>query len=142
VVAGPGLTVDVGVQLGDRVAVYVRAQATGFGSPGSPFVSQAAWYAVAEWTPHRWLSLGTGVGYEMLAPPAQNNGPGPVRDDGPHWSGLSVPLIVGFNLFESGDPNRVRRTALRVGLEGAGGVDPSTDAFGWHVALGLGIAWM
>jgi hypothetical protein len=49
---------------------------------------------------------------------------------------------MGFNLFESGDPNRVRRTAFRVGLEAAGGVEPSTDAFGWHLALGLGVAWM
>ena len=141
VVGGPGFTVDAGVQVRDLVAIYVRAEASGFGSSGSPFVSMAAGYAVAEWTPFRWISLGTGLGYEILAPSSTCNGMGPCPD-GPHWSGLSVPLIMGFNLFESGDPNRVRRTAFRVGLEAAGGVEPSTDAFGWHRALGLGVAWM
>ena len=125
------------------MALYARAQAIGFGSPGSPFVSQAAGYAVAEWTPKRWISLGTGLGYEMLAPPAGCNGPetGPCPE-GPHWFGLSVPLIAGFNLLESDDPNRVRRTALRIGIEGAGGVDLSTGAIGWHAALSLGLALM
>jgi hypothetical protein len=143
IVAGPGLQVDVGAQLGDRVAVYARAQAIGFGPPVSPFVSQAAGYAVADWTPRRWISLGTGLGYEMLAPPAGCNGTGTAGcPEGPHWFGLSVPLIVGFNLLESGDPNRVRRTALRIGIDGAGGVDLSTGAIGWHAALSLGLALM
>ena len=143
IVVGPGLLIDVGVQLGDSAAVYARAQAIGFGTPGSPFVAQAAGYAVGEWTPKRWVSLGTGLGYEMLAPPAGCNGTGTgACPEGPHWFGLSLPLIAGFNLLESGDPNRVRRTALRIGIEGAGGVDLSTGAIGWHAALNLGLALM
>jgi len=72
----------------------------------------------------------------------QSNGPGPVSDDGPHWSGISVPVIVGFNLFESGNPNPFGGPRFASAWKGRGVVDPSTDAFGWHGALSLGVAWM
>jgi hypothetical protein len=65
-----------------------------------------------------------------------------VLGDDPHWYGLSVPLIVGFNVFASHEPRRIQRPVLRIGLEWAGGVDLSTAAFGWHLALSLGIALM
>jgi hypothetical protein len=139
-VGGVGFTVDAGVQAGDLVAFYLRVQASDFGHP--PFASEAASYAIAEWTPRDWASLGTGLGYEMLAPPPTCNGIGPCGSDYPHWSGLSVPVLVGFNLFASGDPSRIRRVALRIGLEGAAGVSLLTEAIGWHMGLNLGLALM
>jgi hypothetical protein len=118
----------------------LRAQASGFGAP--PFASEAAAYGIAEWTPLHWFSLGSGLGYEMLAPRPTCHGMGPCSVDYPHWYGLSVPFLVGFNLVQMRYAAGVQRAAIRLGLEGALGLDPSIEAYGWHMAMSLGLALM
>jgi hypothetical protein len=150
VVAGGGFTVDAGVELGDGAAVYLRLQAADFGP--KPFATEAAGYAMAEWIPLRWLSVASGLGYELLAPPNVFNcptGPGAAaecasiaRADYPHWSGVSLPLVLGFNVLEVRVPDRGTRAAVRVTLEGAGGVSLATFAYGWHAGANLAFALM
>ncbi len=150
VVAGGGVTIDAGAQFGDRAALYLRLQAADFGP--KPFATEMAAYAMGEWLPVSWLSLASGVGYELLAPPnVFNCGVGPVADaecaaiaraDYPHWSGVSVPLVVGFNVLTIRMGDRRTRAVLRITLEGAGGVSPVTLAYGWHAGAGLSVALM
>jgi hypothetical protein len=150
VVAGGGFTVDAGAQLGDRAAMYLRLQAADFGP--KPFATEMAAYAIGEWLPVQWLSLASGVGYELLSPPNEFNcgvGPGAAaecaamaRADYPHWSGVSVPLVVGFNVLTLRMPDRVTRAAVRITLEGAGGISPVTFAYGWHAGASLAVALM
>jgi hypothetical protein len=129
----PTLVVDLGVQLGDRWALF--GHATGG--------SALAWnlggaYLVGEWTPLRWISVGTGVGYaswnswNLCGCDAQRS----------EWSGISVPLLIGFNLGGGRREAATRRAALRLGLEGVGGYDASTETAGWHGGLAFGGAWM
>jgi hypothetical protein len=140
IVAGGGVAVDLGVELGDAAAVYVRGEGSGFGAP--PFASDAAVYLVGEWTPRHWLSVASGLGYELMAPPAMCNGFGGCGTDYPHWTGLSVPLILVFNVLQVRLPDGVHRAAVRIGLEGAAGLSPSTDAYDWHATATLGVALM
>ncbi len=112
----PTLQLDLGVRINRYVSVYARGE---FGT--IVLAGQAAAYAIAEWTPIPRLSLGTGIGVDAMA----------AWGDGP-WSGVSIPLILGF------DVARWNRNALRIGLEAAGGLDPSTSFCGGHAALTFG----
>jgi hypothetical protein len=125
----PTVVVDVGVQLADPWALYGRV------AGGSALVShQGEAYLIGEWTPRRWISLATGIGVDYLGAPQ----PGPIRGD---WAGVSVPLLVGFNV-DCPPPEGARRSALRLGLEGAAGSEPGTGVPGWHVGAAFGGAWM
>ena len=123
--ASPGLVLDLGLQITERAAFYVRAEAASL-----LLTNQAAAYAVFEWTPQRWVSLGTGAGYDGNATFGTNT-----------WSGPSIPLIVGFNFLGAG-----AKSGMRLGLEAAGG--PGTlagvaqNVFGWHTAISYGGVWM
>jgi hypothetical protein len=112
----PTLTLDLGVRINRYVSVYARGE---FGT--IVVAGQAAAYAIAEWTPVPRVSLGTGIGADAMA----------AWGDGA-WSGVSIPLIAGF------DVARWNRNALRIGLETAGGLDPSTSFYGWHAAVTFG----
>jgi hypothetical protein len=128
----PTLVVDLGAQLGDEWALYGHA-----GAGTAMFFNQAEAYLIGEWTPRRWISVGTGLGVDAMSLwgfcDCQD-----VRKD---WNGASLPLLVGFN-FGRPDPQRARRAALRLAFEGAGGVEPATGTIGWHGGLSFGGAWM
>jgi hypothetical protein len=83
IVAGPGVEIDVGVQLREEVAIYERLKGVVFCSRPSSFACEAAGYVIAEWLPSPWVYLASGIGFEMLAPPGSSNGPvapsGPLR---------------------------------------------------------------
>jgi hypothetical protein len=140
-VGGGGFAIDAGLQLGDTAAVYLRAEASGLAPPG--IGPDLAGYAVAEWTPRYWISLGSGLGYEDLGPAGSNHGFYPVRDEHPpHWTGVSVPVLVTFNLLQLRLPDEAYRAAIRLGLEGAAGVSPANGATDWHLCVSLGAALM
>jgi hypothetical protein len=125
---GPGPALDLGVQLGDQVALYLRGE-LGY----ALFAVDAATYAIGELTPISWLSIGTGMGYEAME-----------AGLGDTWTGPTVPLIIGFNIG-SDDPGRARRVKLRLTLEGAAGpgqFQSGITDWGFHGAIGLGAAWM
>jgi hypothetical protein len=128
----PTLVVDLGDQFGDEWALYGHA---GVGT--ALFFNQAEAYLIGEWTPRRWISVGTGLGVDAMSLFGFCDCQG-VRKD---WSGASLPLLVGFN-FGQPDPQQARRAALRLAFEGAGGVEPATGTIGVHGGLSLGGAWM
>jgi hypothetical protein len=124
-----GLVLDFGVQIDDAVAAYVRGEFASI-----LFSNQLAAYVIAEWTPRRWISIGTGFGYDAM-----------LTAYTPAWGGPSVPLVLGFNFGRTVAPG-ARRRVLRLGLEAAGGIggleDGPSSVFGWHTALSFGGAWM
>ncbi len=138
-VHGFGAQGSFGVELGEHRALYARGQF----STADWGLQEAAAYAVGEWTPIPVVSLGSGIGYEVLEPPGSSNALYPSAG-GPtaHWDGLSVPLLVGVNLHDWRAPDGVTRTVLRLGIEGALGISLTTQATGWHSALSLGVALM
>jgi hypothetical protein len=112
----PTLHVDLGVRINRYFSIYARGEA------GTIILaSQAAAYGIFEWTPVPRLSLGTGIGWDGMA-----------VWQGTGWSAVSIPLIAGF------DVTRWNRSALRIGLEVAPGLDPSTSTYGWHAAITFG----
>ena len=128
----PTLVVNLGVQFGDKAAVYAHVEG------GSLlFMNQGGAYLVGEWTPDRQVSLGTGLGYESM-----NNesccGSDSVRNE---WSALSVPLLINFKLGAP-PPEKARRADLRLGLEAAAGLEPSTGTLGGHWGIAFGGTWM
>jgi hypothetical protein len=128
----PTLVIDLGVQLGDDWALY------GHAAGGSLlFLNQGEAYLVGEWTPRRWVSFGTGIGYDGMSVELVCDCQG-TRSN---WSGVSVPLLIGFN-FGSPRADQARRAFWRLGFEGAGGVEPATGTLGWHGGLAFGGAWM
>jgi hypothetical protein len=131
---GPGLALDLGAQLGDHAAVYVRGET----STIFPFTLQAAGYVIGEWTPVRRFSIGSGLGYEMMLRYCQGC---TSAEPNPNWAGVSFPLILGLNVGAIA-PARATRTFLRIGLEGAVGYEASTGTVGWHSMLSAGVAWM
>jgi hypothetical protein len=104
---GPGLALDLGAQLGDHAAVYVRGEA----STIFPFTFQAAGYVIGEWTPVRRFSIGSGLGYEMMLSYCQGC---TSLEPNPNWAGVSFPLILGLNIGAIA-PARATRTFLRIG---------------------------
>lgn len=137
-VFAPGLTLDLGAQLRRGVAVYLRASAATL-----LLLNQASVYGVVEYSPSDVLSLGTGIGWDGMASAFSGN------DDGccgrvisrNRWSAVSVPAIVGFNLGRR-DPTTGRLRGMRIGLEGALGMEPGSGALGWHAALSFGYVTM
>jgi hypothetical protein len=112
----PTLQLDLGVRINRYVSVYARGEA------GTVILaSQAAAYGIVEWTPVPRVSLGTGIGADAMAFYSWSG-----------WSGVSVPLIAGV------DVTSWNRSALRIALEGAAGLQPSTSTYGWHAALTFG----
>jgi hypothetical protein len=112
----PTLHLDLGVRINPYVSAYARGEA------GTIILaSQAAAYGIVEWTPMPRLSLGTGIGADFM-----------VVSGGSGWSAVSIPLIVGV------DVNSWNRSVLRIGLEVAAGLQPSTSTYGWHAALTFG----
>jgi hypothetical protein len=106
-------------------------------------MNQASAYLVLEWTPIRWLSVGTGAGADWIMDllfmgscPAGSKGRcGPDTT----WTALSVPLILAFQLVDRAtwdSPRAIK--AFRVGLEAAGGLEAKSGVGGWHLALSLG----
>ena len=114
----PTLQLDLGVRFNLHVGAFIRGEA---GTSG--LASQAAAYAIVEWTPAPRWSLGTGIGWD-----------GMVIWQGTAWSAVSIPLVAGFDVAP------LNRGALRIGLEAAAGLDPSTSTVGWHAALTFGWA--
>jgi hypothetical protein len=117
--------VDLGVQASSEVAVYFRAEL------GTALLSgAAAAYAIVEWKPHPRWSLGTGFGAEAFA-----------TWYGGDWAGLSVPVVVGFDMIHSD------HRALRLEFEQTGGYDLRNAAAvrsgtaGWHSALTCKWIW-
>ena len=135
---GAGLTLDVGAQFGNRFALYARAQAY------TPLTFEGAAYATAEWIPLDWLSVGSGLGYQVVYGPFGSSVPtgGGFNFNAAHWSGLSVPVLVAFNITVYGAPDRPPRIVLRFGLDTAAGFDPATDTAAWYVATSAGVALM
>jgi hypothetical protein len=128
----PTLVVNLGVQFGDKAALYAHVEG------GSLlFMNQGGAYLVGEWTPDRKVSLGTGLGYESM------NGFWSCGCDGVRneWSALSVPLLINFNLGVP-HPEKARRAAMRLGLEGAGGLELATRTLGGHWGIAFGGTWM
>jgi len=137
-VLGPGLQLDLGAQLRRDLAVFVRGEGASI-----LWFSGASAYLVAEWTPIRLLSVGTGLGADTMVGPYFAAGDCPAGSYCPPertgWTGLSVPLVVGLQLIDAADWEGHRRTsALRLGLEVAAGVEPRSWVFGWHANLTAG----
>jgi hypothetical protein len=120
---GPALHLDLGAQLTRQAAVYLHGEVATSG-----ITREAAGYLVGEWTPLRWLSLGTGVGVDAMSDFCGCGEP-------EQWSAVSIPVLVGLDVW------RRDRHALRIGLEWAGGDERSTRTFGWHTALTFGWAY-
>lgn len=113
----PTLHLDLGWRIDRRASVYARGEIGGI-----ILFNQAALYAVGQWTPVRSLSLASGIGWDGMRTAAQSHA----------WSAVSIPLIVGV------DVSHWDRSALRLGFEAAGDVDPSTATYGWHTAITFG----
>ncbi|MEZ4394767.1 MAG: hypothetical protein R3A48_27140 [Polyangiales bacterium] len=137
-VFAPGLTLDLGAQLRRGVAVYLRASVATL-----LVLNQASLYGVIEYSPTDVLSLGTGVGWDGMGSVFTGNDvaccAGPIARN--TWSAVSVPAIVGFNLGRR-DPSTGRLRGMRIGLEGALGMEPGSGALGWHAALSFGYVTM
>ncbi|MFO0628129.1 MAG: hypothetical protein U0325_21315 [Polyangiales bacterium] len=137
-VFAPGLTLDLGVQMNRRVALFVRAAASSL-----IVMNHAAVLGVAEYSPAPWLSLGTGLGWTGIASAFGNSvdaccGGISRRSD---WGALAVPAVVGFNLG-SRNPVSGRFQGMRVDLSGALGLEPGSGALGWYASLALGYVTM
>lgn len=118
---GPTLHVDLGAQLTQSWATFVRAEA------GTILLSStAAAYAMAEWKPHPRWSIATGLGAESFATM-------PIVAGG-SWIGPSVPVVIGVDVIHRPE------NALRIELEQTGGFDKSGTA-GWHSALTCKWVW-
>lgn len=137
-VFAPGLTLDLGAQLRRGVAVYLRASAATL-----LVLNQASVYGVVEYSPTDALSLGTGIGWDGMASAFSGNDDGCCRrvSSRNSWSAVSVPAIVGFNLGRR-DATTGRLRGMRIGLEGAIGLEPGSGALGWHAALSFGYVTM
>jgi hypothetical protein len=136
----PALTLDLGAQITDHAAIFARLE----GGTIALAASGAA-YLITEWTPHPVISLGTGVGYDGISDASVLLCAGGTSCLRSTWSGVSVPLIVGFNLqsrnaVSAAAPNHHGR--LRIELEAAGGYAEKTQTWGIHAFVGIGATWM
>jgi hypothetical protein len=94
-------------------------------------MNQCAVYAIAEWTPVDWFSIGTGFGVDGLAML--------VFDANGSWSGYSIPLSLGFNIGRR-PADRTMRSVFRIGVEGAVGFASDNGGAGWHASVTFGYA--
>ena len=142
-VLAPHLNMEFGVQTSRHFGLFLRGEAATV-----LLLSQAALYAVAEYTPVPILSVGVGAGFDGMqlfwadGCESDDGASGCIRNRN-NWSAVSVPLSVALNFsdsksFESGG----RRVPTRLQLEVAPGVEPTTGVFGGHAALSLGASWM
>lgn len=136
-VLAPGLQLDLGVQFNSRAALYLRGEVNSVA-----ITNGASAYLVAEWTPMRGFSVGTGLGVDAMAFlwAAAVEGDNSYRNS---WAGISVPLVLGYQVvdrdqWEAGGRKRV----FRIGLELAGGVEPRSWVPGWHANLSVGFTLM
>ncbi len=137
-VFAPGLTLDLGVQMNRRVALFVRASASSL-----LVMNHAAVFGVAEYSPVEWLSLGTGLGWTGISSAFGQSaesccGAVEFRSS---WGAIAVPAVVGFNLGGR-NPLNGRMQGFRVDLTGALGLEPGSGALGWTASLALGYATM
>ncbi len=123
----PILQLDLGITIGRHFSVYALGEAGTI-----IFATQAAAYAVVEWSPLPRLFLGTGIGGDTLGEADFASCEGTCPET--LWSAYAVPLIAGI------DVARLPRGALRLDLEAAAGIDPRTSVFGWHTAFTFGWA--
>lgn len=135
-------TLDLGVQLNDRIALFAH------GSVGAGSLSnRASTYAVIELTPVDLVSIGTGLGWDHYVFDHEGRcfaeAIDPVTLSCSHhvWNGMSVPLIVSLNLGGRGNEH-ARRHGLRLSVEGAFGVNPSTGDDAWRASVALGYVAM
>lgn len=134
-VFAPGLTLDLGVQMNRRVAVFARASASSL-----IVMNHASVFGLVEYSPLDWLSLGTGVGWTGISSGFSNSasccGGEAWRSS---WGAIAMPAVVGFNLG-SRNPFNGRMQGFRVDLSGALGIEPGSGALGWTASLALGYA--
>lgn len=134
------VSLDLGVQLNDRAAVFAR------GSAGWLFQSHRASATVMlEFTPIAQVSFAAGLGWDHFVDAAEANC---ARVDANAftcghrvWNGASVPLTVNLNFLTRGD-GVARRRGVRLTLEGALGVDPSTGEVAGHAGVSVGYVAM
>jgi hypothetical protein len=136
----PALQLDLGIQFSRHGALYLRGEA------GSVFLlNHACGYLIGEWTPLRWISVGTGAGIDGMADlwidgAEPKPGETVIRNS---WTAVSVPLVIGLQFISEDDWNRPKaKPALRIGLEGAVGVEPTTGVVGWHAGLSISFVMM
>lgn len=137
-VFAPGLTLDLGVQMNRRVALFARASASSL-----IVMNHASVFGIAEYSPLEWLSLGTGLGWTGISSGFSQSvdsccGAVAFRSS---WGAIAVPAVVGFNLGAR-NPLNGRMQGFRVDLSGALGLEPGSGALGWTASLALGYATM
>jgi hypothetical protein len=137
-VFAPGLTLDLGVQMNRRVALFARASASSL-----IVTNHASVFGVVEYSPLEWLSLGTGLGWTGISSgfsQSVDSCCGAVASRR-SWGAIAVPAVVGFNLGAR-NPLNGRMQGFRVDLSGALGLEPGSGALGWTASLALGYATM
>jgi hypothetical protein len=137
-VLAPGLTLDLGVQMNRRVALFARASASSL-----IVTNHASVFGVVEYSPLEWLSLGTGLGWTGISSgfsQSVDSCCGAVASRR-SWGAIAVPAVVGFNLGAR-NPLNGRMQGFRVDLSGALGLEPGSGALGWTASLALGYATM
>ena len=138
---GPGLTLDLGVQVSQQLAVYAHASAS------SLFVvNQASVFGVVEYSPTDAISFGTGIGWSGIARlfAGEVNASCCASDvvwTRGTWEGVAIPAILGINLSRGPSPVG-RRRATRLGIEGSVGVDPASGVVGWQAGVSIGYVAM
>ena len=137
-VFAPGLTLDLGVQMNRRVALFARASASSL-----IVMNHASVFGIAEYSPLEWLSLGTGLGWTGISSgfsQSVDSCCGAVASRR-SWGAIAVPAVVGFNLGAR-NPLNGRMQGFRVDLSGALGLEPGSGALGWTASVALGYATM
>ena len=137
-VFAPGLTLDLGVQMNRRVALFARASASSL-----IVTNHASVFGVVEYSPLEWLSLGTGLGWTGISSgfsQSVDSCCGAVASRR-SWGAIAVPAVVGFNLGAR-NPLNGRMQGFRVDLSGALGLEPGSGALGWTASVALGYATM
>lgn len=138
---GPGLALDLGVQVSAQLAVYAHASASSF-----IMVNQASVFGVVEYSPTDAISFGTGIGWSGIARMfASEVNAGCCASDAVWtrgtWEGVAIPAIVGINIARGASPTG-RRRATRLGIEGSVGVDPASGVVGWQAGVSIGYVAM
>lgn len=138
---GPGLTLDLGVQVNAQLAVYAHASASSM-----VVVNQASLFGVIEYSPTPAISFGTGIGWSGIARIFGDEvNAGCCASDvvwtRGTWGGVAIPAILGINIARGGAAEG-RRRATRLGLEGSVGVDPASGVVGWQAGVSIGYVAM
>ena len=111
-----GMTqVQLGEQISPQAALYVRGE-LGMGV----FLVRAGLHVVGEWSPVRWFSIGSGLGYDGWGSEYSS------------WWAVSIPLVASIAFW------RHDHNALRLSVDATGGVEPSTGLLGGRGGVTLG----